>query len=64
MILEPMALETLIWELMILEPMALETLIWEPMILELMILELYTVGRICLTRGSSRSNIGLLLRML
>ena len=24
----------------------------------------YTVGRICLTRGSSRSNIGLLLRML
>ena len=37
---EPMALETLIWELMILEPMALETLIWEPMILELMILEL------------------------
>ena len=25
---------------------------------------MYTVGRICLTRGSSRSNIGLLLRML
>ena len=25
---------------------------------------LYTVGRICLTRGSSQSNIGLLLRML
>ena len=24
----------------------------------------YTVGQICLTRGSSRSNIGLLLRML
>ena len=24
----------------------------------------YTVGRICLTRGSSQSNIGLLLRML
>ena len=27
-------------------------------------LDEYTVGRICLTRGSSRSNIGLLLRML
>ena len=28
------------------------------------ILKVYTVGQICLTRGSSRSNIGLLLRML
>ena len=27
-------------------------------------LQVYTVGRICLTRGSSQSNIGLLLRML